>query len=225
MTSDFRREPHPVDAILPTLTGITTIVEIGCHRLEDTAFLRQTFPKARIIAFEPDPRNVAIVVGQELDWRYDVDLFELAVGDRSEVREFWQSTNFAESADAEWSRSGSLRRPRSFGDEANVCGGIAPCVFKSEPVKVACVRLDTFFDDLGLVGPVDLLWIDAQGAEDLIIAGAPKTLSGARWLFIEHNTDGCYDGAPDLAKLSALLPDWEPLYVWSHDALFRRKRP
>lgn len=219
------REPHPIDAILPTLGEVRTIIEIGCHRMEDTAFLRQTFPNATILAFEPDPRNVALIKERHLASRLGVHFYELAIADRDEVRDFYLSTNFAQTPADEWTRSSSLRPPRrgNLPDADLLRKFIIPYVVADKPVRVASLRIDTFLEDIDFASLVDLIWCDAQSAEDLIIAGATETLNRTRWLFLEHNTDGCYEGAPDRAKLQSLLPDWESVHVWPYDMLMRNR--
>lgn len=213
------REPHPIDAILPTLAGISSIVEIGCHRMEDTAFLRATFPTATIVAFEPDPRNVAYIARKNLAEKLRVQFVDKAVSDRDGLHDLYQSTNNVRTRD--WTRSSSIRRPRDFGDEANLAAGIVPCVFKEQPVTVTSVRLDSFF---GFSRDIpDLIWCDAQGAEDMIIEGARETLRHVSFLFLEHNTNRCYESAPDIAKLQSMLPGWETLHVWPYDALLRNR--
>lgn len=216
------REPHPIDAILPTMEGIRTIVEVGCHRMEDTAFLRQTFPAARIIAFEPDPRNARLIVDQELDWRHEVDFFELALGDTDEVRDFYLSTNHAVDPRDEWTRSSSLRPPRkdALPDVNLLRQGVIPCVVAEHPARVACVRLDTFVADVGLKEPADFIWCDAQGADDLVLIGAVETLKRTKYLFVEHNSNGCYQDGATLETIRALLPGWDLLHCWPYDALF-----
>lgn len=213
------REPHPIDAILPTLGGIQTIVEIGCHRMEDTAFLRATFPKAVIVAFEPDPRNVSYIRHKGLAETLRVQFVDMAVSDRDGLLDLYQSTNMNSVPARDWTRSSSIRRPKDFGDMANVVTGVAPCVFKDQPVTVTSVRLDSFFAFTRNMP--DLIWCDAQSAEDLIITGARETLRHVSFLFLEHNSNGCYDGAPHLAALQAMLPGWETMHVWPYDALLR----
>ena len=40
---------------------VKTLVEIGAHFAEDTVVFRASHPNARIVAFEPDPRNLALI--------------------------------------------------------------------------------------------------------------------------------------------------------------------
>lgn len=210
--------PHPILALLPTLAPVATVVEIGCHRMEDTAHLRAAYPQARIICFEPDPTNLQLANDRGLPTALNASLYPVALCDREGSADFYLSTRFAK-GEAEWSRSSSLRRPTVFHPRSMIEKGIVPCVFCLEPLKVRCATLDGFLTRLGMWDPVDLLWIDAQGAEDMILRGAATTLKTARWLFIEHNTDGCYEGAPDLAALLVLLPGWQMVHQWPHDAL------
>jgi len=165
VTPEFQREPHLIDAILPTLGVIRGIVEIGCHRMEDTLFLRKTFPGAQIFAFDPDPRNSRFIRDHRLAVRHDVTFFEMAVADEDCVRDFYISTNRAASERDEWTRSSSLRPPRKPQDEALLRQGVIPYVVAEKPIQVTCRRLDTF-----KLQP-DFIWCDAQGSEADIVRG------------------------------------------------------
>jgi FkbM family methyltransferase len=52
------QDAHAVLARLFPTEPPRTIIEVGSHYGQDTIRLRKAFPKARIIAFEPDPRNI-----------------------------------------------------------------------------------------------------------------------------------------------------------------------
>lgn len=212
------RDPHPIYEVLPTLKGIHSIIEVGCHRMEDTEELRKIFPLSRIIAFDPDPRNAAIIRKSGSPEKLQATFFELALSDHCGEKDFYLSTNSL-GGDSEWTRSSSLRKPYTFRSEEHtrlLHSGVIPCIF-SDSIKVSCATLDSF------LFPCTLLWCDVQGAEDLVIAGAKDTLVRTKYLFIEHNTDNCYDGAPDRQKLQAMLPGWEPLYIWPNEMLMRNK--
>jgi len=49
------------DFIRLNKTNIKLLVELGAHFGTDTLEFRTILPEARIIVFEPDPRNIAII--------------------------------------------------------------------------------------------------------------------------------------------------------------------
>ena len=56
-----------------------------------------------------------------------------------------------------------------------------------EPVKIQGVALDDYFKD----GPkVDFIKLDVQGAEGLVLKGAPKTLKNCKAMLIEFCPEG-----------------------------------
>ena len=70
---------------------------------------------------------------------------------------------------------------------------------------------------------VDFLWIDAQGCESDVIAGAPQTLKMTRWLFMECVIDALYEGQLDARQLLAMLPDFEVVARYPDDMLLRNR--
>jgi hypothetical protein len=77
-------------------------------------------------------------------------------------------------------------------------------------------RLDSWLADQRLP-EVDFLWLDVQGGEADVFAGAVKTLRRTRFLYTEFNAwkKPLYEG--DLtydATLAALGPTWRPLALY-----------
>ncbi len=202
---------------LPLIGEVNRIVEVGCHRMQDTTWMFDQFPKAKITCFEPDPRSLEYIDRKQLMRRMKkrVTLYPHAAGEVRGEADFYPSTNFSEDPDDEWTQSSSMRKPASFGTRETINGN--PCTFEDKAIRVKVVPLDAY-----AFGPVDLLWIDAQGYEDSIIRGATKTLEKTRFLFAEHNTCGMYQNAPDLHALLKLLPDWEAVKVMPYDVILRR---
>ena len=200
---------------------VFSIVEIGCHLMEDTTFLRERFPLASIVCFEPDMRAVKELLASAVPASLNAQIFPLAVGHQAGKVQFWQSTNGKADAMSEHWHSSSVRKPKNFGEKADLV--VNPCIFEPFSVSVLMTPLDGFVP-LAHLKQVDLLWIDAQGAEDLILAGAKKFLAGVRWLYVEHNTAGMYEGAPDLSSIRQFLKGWEPAAVFPYNALFRNSK-
>ncbi len=77
----------------------------------------------------------------------------------------------------------------------------------SKSISVPSVRLDTVLSDTG-IGEVDILKIDAQGAEPKVIEGARKSLASTRNILMEWNQQR-WDQVHLLDELSALFDFYE----------------
>lgn len=199
---------------IEAIHGVDLILEIGCHQMTDTVWLRRTFPKARIVCFDPDPRNVEYVRSHRLPSRLRVEFHPVALGDVDGNVEFWLSSTYPKPGQRDWTRSGSLRKPKSLLGESDPNW----LKFVPEPVTVECRRLDGY----GLTNP-DLIWMDAQAAEDMIISGGRETFAQTRYLFTEHNCCGCYHDEPGLPKiLTKLGPSWGVVEAYPYDVFLRR---
>ncbi len=196
-----------------------TIIELGSHYGTDTYKLRQAFPHARIIAFEPDPRNIYLAKHSQI--HKIVEYVEAAVSDTDGTSIFHLSDGIPPGAPkaaavSGWSQSSSLKKPDQ------VCKHF-PWLKFERSAKVKTMRLDTYCSQHA-VGVVDFLWADVQGAEDLLIAGAQETLKRTRYFFTEFSTDRLYEGELDAQGILARLPNpaqWEVMALWPGDILLK----
>jgi FkbM family methyltransferase len=95
---------------------IKLFVEIGGHFGTDTLDFRKFHPSARIITFEPDPRNIKIM--KSLGVHTQCELIEKAVGNLTGKIPFFLSSGNAKKKqvsqilkDNDWSCSSSLKKP------------------------------------------------------------------------------------------------------------------
>jgi FkbM family methyltransferase len=206
---------------IPEMGFVGVVIDVGCWLMNETRAMRERWPLATIICFEPDPRSVGALLADGTPAALNAQLFPMAVGHKIGTVQLWKSTNLR-NGDPEnqfWQAS-SIRKPVNFGEPSSLVGN--PCIFERDPVGVSMVPLDAFIP-LTHLQTIDLLWIDAQGAEDAILMGAQGMLKRTRWIFGEHNTGGLYEGAPDIEALKALLPDWEILEVLPYNFVARNK--
>jgi hypothetical protein len=86
---------------------------------------------------------------------------------------------------------------------------------------VQCTRLD---DVEGLQNTViDFMWVDVQGAEDIVFAGAKNTLSRTRYVYTEYATD-LYEGQLNRDKLLALFgSSWSVVHDFGGDILLKNQ--
>lgn len=167
------------------------IVELGAHVGEDTAWMAE-IPGCTVYAVEADPRNVP---PPELLARGNVRWTSAAVSDREGESDFWPSER-ANDRPYPYTESSSLRRPK---EHLSIWPDVT---FADQPTRVRTITLDS----LG-VWPVDLVWADVQGAEDLMIRGGRETLARTSWLVIETSDREVYEGQPTTQRLLELLGD------------------
>ena len=176
-----------LDQFLKSSNEPLTIFEIGAHFGIDTLKLSCLFPNSQIYAFEPDPRNFQIL--SKLDKSPNIHIFNQAISDSVGYSKFFMSMshkpNFSKFAKYPWidknffntnylSRSGASSL--LTGHEA---------LDSARDVTVSTTTLDNFCLTR-FIQAIDLLWIDVQGAENLVIKGANDTLSTVKYIWIEY---------------------------------------
>lgn len=198
------------------------LVEIGSHFGNDTIEIKKLFPESEIICFEPDPRNIKVI---KENWKSNniAVLYELAVSDFNGKTTFHLSsgdcsfwTNDELWSKKDWSASSSLKRPIKHTE-------VHPWIKFNNMIEVDCIRLDDFQPLNEKI--IDFIWMDVQGAEDLVINGAKKTLSNTRFLFTEYDNEELYENQLNLEGiLKSLGPDWDVISIFSSDILLKNNK-
>lgn len=154
-------EPEAVAAFHAALHPGMTVFDIGANIGYYTAVAAATVgAKGRVYAFEPDPRNLAVLQRNSAQMPgAPVSLVPAAVGDREGT-----SSLFINPAD---SSINSLARAN-----ADVLGPAQG----ARPVSVAAVTLDGFVRQERIAGP-DVIKVDVQGAEMLVFTGGAGLLA------------------------------------------------
>jgi FkbM family methyltransferase len=192
---------------------INTFVEIGVHFGEDTRKFRHMHPNARIIGFEPDPRNVKIIRDTGID--KICEFHAIALSDKNETRPFYMSSGKAtwssdpQHRDNDWSSSSSLKRPTGHLE-------MHKWITFPGTAMVECRRLD----DID-IGTIDFMWVDVQGAEDIVFAGAANTLARTRYVYTEY-ANNLYEGQLNREQLLAVFgPNWGVVHDFGGDLLLK----
>jgi len=192
---------------------INTFVEIGVHFGEDTRKFRAMHPNARIIGFEPDPRNVKIIRDTGID--KICEFYPVALSDKNETRPFYMSSGKAtwssdpQHRDNDWSSSSSLKRPTGHLE-------MHKWITFPGTAMVECRRLDDI--DIGII---DFMWVDVQGAEDIVFAGAANTLARTRYVYTEYATN-LYEGQLNREQLLVVFgPNWAVVHDFGGDLLLK----
>lgn len=199
-------EKEAVSALLRPLRN-PCIVELGAHTGEDEIWMRQACCETpHYVMVEPDPRNVQAILERAPTSRVR-RLIVGAIADEMGMREFHFSFNVKDKTRA----SGSLRKPT---------GHLAAIPEVSFPFDglVQTYTLDQVFEAEWLT-KIDLLWVDIQGAENLMIAGGQTALQHTRYLFMEVEVVELYEGEALKPDLISMLPGWEVLQEFQYNVL------
>jgi FkbM family methyltransferase len=167
---------------LPVKSSRPTIVDCGANIGLSVLYFKRRFPRARIIAFEPDPEAFKLLKENVLGNRLNhVELHEAAVGRSEGEVDFYSDTHLRGSLHASMIAKESLQAQRT----------------------VRMVRLSTFITDA-----VDILKLDIQGAEGFVIEDLIGTsaLRSVRALIMEyhHHLD---PGIPTLGSVLRQLEE------------------
>jgi FkbM family methyltransferase len=170
-------------------TDNPVVLEIGAAEGEDTfryvealQALKRPF---RYIAFEPDERNIWHLMKLRGGMDHAFELVTKAVGDKSGLAP-WKSSNHP--------YSGSVKEPMEH-------LALYPHITFGKRDSVGMVRLD----DL-MLGKVDWIWCDVQGAEDLVLAGGQSTFARTRFFYTEYLECEAYRGQIGRDEIHRRLP-------------------
>jgi len=198
---------------------IETFVEIGMHFGTDTNEFRQLKPNARIVCFEPDPRNIEMI--KKLGNDKICELYELAISNTNEPMDFYLSSGNATGllndpllTNNDWSCSSSLKKPTGHLI-------VHKWITFSDKVKVNCTRLDDF-EPLKNT-KIDFMWVDVQGAEDMVFSCAKNTLKNTHYVYTEYCNQELYEGQLNLQEILNLFDGFELIYDYGGDVLLKNK--
>lgn len=83
-------------------------------------------------------------------------------------------------------------------------------------------RLDDWCEEYG-VTQIDFIWMDVQGAEADVIAGAAGTLNKTRFIYTEYSNNELYEGQLSLRSLLKRLPTFDLVARYPGDILLRNR--
>ena len=187
--------------------NVKVLVEIGCWNGNDSEKFKLFHPNARIIGFEPDPRNVQLLKQKGLDNIIELHPYALSNGDGE--AEFYLSEGLV----CEHTCSSSLKNPLNHLN-------VHPLVVFPRKTIVTCIKLDNFEPLKDTV--IDFIWADVQGAEDIVFSGAKETLKRTRYVYTEYSNDSLYEKQLNLREILKLFgSDWEIVEDFGGDVLLR----
>lgn len=172
--------------------GVTTIFEIGAADGRDCVRYRRLFPDATVYAFEPLPENYSMLAAKAAA---DAMIRPVQAAAASEV-------GTARFHVAAWHDASSLLQPVDTGATFDTYQA------STLAIDVATIALDTFAADNG-IERIDILKMDAQGAELAILHGAAHLLAEGRigLIYTEVQFNPSYQGAGRFNEIMTLLRD------------------
>lgn len=182
------------------------IFEIGAHMGYGTENIYSLSNKSKIFSFEPDPRNIKILKERKID--KICSLFEIAVSDVDGESDFYLSSgkvdgycDNTELLDKEWSASSSLLEPKE-------CLNLVKWCSFNDKIKVKTKKIDSITRELN-INKLNLIYIDAQGAEHLVLNGSKETLLKTEYLIIKYSEVEYYSNQQNSSNLVNILGnDW-----------------
>jgi len=164
------------------------IIEIGSHYGEDSLRFIETFEKANVYCFEPDPRNINIHKKHINDDR--IKLFEIALSNQTGEAEFYQSYDDKEIPDRVFDKYDWIDRKEYVKKNLNNSG--ASSLKKGygkvldNNIKVKTKRFDEWYDENLSEQLVDFCWIDVQGAEKDVFNGMGDKINKIKHIWVEY---------------------------------------
>jgi len=193
-----------------------TVIDLGSHHADEYDWISRAFGPLSIwhyIAVEADPRNAAVIRQRPLGKHEPFTLIEAAIASFNGTTTLHLCDNTADQAKG----SSSIHKPTGHLEH------FPWCTFDAS-VEVVAVTLDHLVSNqLTPDIPIDLLWVDIQGAEKDMIAGGHEALKRTRYIMIEAESVELYEGQALKPELLALLPDFEVVEDFGYNLFLRRK--
>jgi FkbM family methyltransferase len=208
-TKYLQREISDDDIFGIIINNKPVIFEIGSDSGSDTVKFCNMFPKGIVYSFEPDPRNISVVKEKTKDIR-NLIFVEKALSNINGVSTF----NLSSSEKGGGKGSSSLKKP-------NLTTKVFPTIQFKETCNVDCIKLDDFVTQ-NKIDYIDLVWMDVQGAEDLVIDGGIETFQKrVKYLYTEFSNLELYSTQINLEQILEKLKVFEIQEIYTSNVLLR----
>ena len=161
------------------------VLDVGAHHGETVAYIRERFPDARIVAFEPTPESFQLLT--KLQQRYKFEPFNLALGAKNGQVDFHVNSH---------SPTNSILAMDAGASRLDPLAAETPLL-----VRVALARLDDFLVQHQMQQSIDYLKLDVQGYEVEVIKGATETLRRVRFVMTEVQFNPVYQNSSKVDEL------------------------
>jgi len=200
-------------AVIRALGGVEhpVIIDLGAHHCDEWMWMHALKPR-HYIAVEADPRNVAVIRSRFAE-AADFRLITAAIASFNGTTTLHLCDNTTDQAKG----SSSIHKPTGHLEH------FPWCTF-DKSVEVVAVTLDHIVSNqLTPDIPIDLLWVDIQGAEKDMIKGGHEALKRTRFIMIEAEEVEMYHGQALKPELLALLPDFEVVEDFGYNVFLKRR--
>ena len=196
------------------LSSRPLVADVGANIGLFSLFVKRCYPDAEISAFEPVPHTAAVLRQNiRLHQLADVTVHEVALGSRPE-----HDVPFSYFPAVPGS---STRYPEQIGPAKAAVGHVYSARFADRLYRSSSitVRVQTLSDYLAAGRAVDLLKIDAEGAELEVLLG----ISPAHWRLIQlailevHDYDGRLAAVCDLLSERGMEPSAAPAPLFEEE--------
>jgi len=174
------------------------IFDVGSRDCEQAIEFYKMFPNSFIYAFECNPNTLDICKKNIENYKDRITLVEMAVCNYDGEIDFFpidQKNSISLWKDGNPGASSLFKGNQMY--ETNE-------KYIQYQIKTKCCRLDTFMKNNNLNG-VDIIWMDAQGAELIILQGMGKYLKTLKYLYTEVSYKELYTGQVLFDQLNYFL--------------------
>jgi len=168
------------------------IFEIGANDGTDTVKFFEEFSNPTIHCFEPDEDTFKIFLENTKAFSRNIIASCLAVSNISGEADFIIADN---------TYSSSLKEPVEHLK-------IYPSVHFTHTKRVKTITLNEYSKQYN-ISYCDLVWMDVQGAEDLVIEGGKNFFENTKYIYSEFSNSNLYEGALNKDGILKLLPYFE----------------
>jgi FkbM family methyltransferase len=167
---------------------IGTFIDVGSYTGEDSKVINYLFPKAKIIAFEPDTTNYN-TIKRNIKIK-NFELYKIALSNKKGDSKFYSHPISSLSSQLKMSDDHFINESYMY-RETEVC----------------IVKMDTLDNILAnkKIKQNVLLKMDTQGTEDLILKGAKQFLKKVNLIHVETCIAHIYKNQSDFSKIYSLL--------------------
>lgn len=180
--------------------SIKTVLDIGARFCEQSIEMAHILPDANIYAFEPVPTSYQLclnnIASVDAQYRDRIKVFELAVSNKTEKINFFEVDSTG--------RDHNPGASSKYEFVPGLNGSFFDKHWTQTKIEVQAITLDEWRIQNN-IGPVDVLWVDAQGGELDVFTGGEQTLKDVRVIMTEVGIGSYYQGQSLKPEIDAYL--------------------
>lgn len=175
--------------------NVHVILDIGSRDALSSVDFAKIFPKAQIYAFEANPEAIPTCLANSQSYPNITCLFGALYNQ--------DTTITFHPMDMEKSPHKSIGSSSIF-EVDHTAPLPKEWQWVQKEVQVGASKLDTWRRDEG-IGPIDLIWMDAQGSEGLILEGARESIGDVKAVITEAGMIPYYKGQTLLPEINEFM--------------------